>query len=272
MHICLVGWYGHQDLYELLGSCGFPVTVISHKKDNDYLGLPTINIPNLGLEFGCYDYFIHNVWPRRKGNVLFMHDDMVVEDKNVFKRISKLEHDCAYIFRDYAEHRANGGKHGRAVFCSQRFIEVIMNTTCRCHWCEEKFDAGHNPEGLLPELFMGAHRGFWYDYNNNGHVSGKPPVGIRHYNSAIDHFHWVLGRIRDQRYGEKDCWPNPKEKLDVVNRVYFSDMVAGRRNCWKHIDRELGRYSKELPSEQLTEGIVKSSARKVKEIMRRKNG
>lgn len=247
MQICLVGWYGHKDLYVLLESCGFPVTVISHNKDNDYLGLPAINIPNLGLEFGCYDYFIKNVWSKRKGNVLFMHDDMIIDDKNVFSEISKLKHDCAYIFRDYAEHAANGGKHGRSIFCSERFIEVILKTECKCHWCHGKIDPHHNAgKSLLPELFGGSHKGFWYDYKNDGHVSGAPPLGIRHYNSAIDHFHWVLGRIRDQRYGHKDNWPNPVEKMDVVNRIYFSDIIAGRRNCWKHIDREKSRYNKEL--------------------------
>lgn len=249
MQICVVGWYGHKDLYALLELCEYPVTVISHKKENDYLSLPTVNIPNIGLEFGCYDYFLNKVWVA--GDVLFMHDDMIVDDLSVFDRIFELEHDCAYIFRDYAEHRANGGKHGRAIYCSHRFLKLIKETVCKCHWCEEKKDVHHNPDGVLPLINDGSHQGFWFDPYNEGHIAGKPPVGIRHYNSAIDHFHWTLGRIRDQRYGDKSLWPNPKEKMDVVNRVYFSDIIAGRRNCWKHIDREKQRYGRNEDDEMV---------------------
>jgi hypothetical protein len=239
MQICVVGFYGHQDLCALLGTVPYPVTVISHNKENDYNGLPTINIPNTGLEFGAYDYYIKNVWTH--GSVLFMHDDMLIEDMTVFDKIFSLKHDAAYVFRDYAEHAANGGKHGRAIYCSGRFIDFIRNCKCECHWCWEKEDVHHNPLTILPGI-TSPHTGFWFDPNNEGHVSGKPPVGIRHYNSAIEHFHWSLGRVRDQRCGDKSLWPNPVEKMDVVNRVYFSDMVAGRRNCWKHMDREYARY------------------------------
>jgi hypothetical protein len=242
MQICVVGWHGHKDLYVMLQSIAYPVVVISHKEDNDYLNLHTKNIPNIGLEFGAYDYYLKNIW--EGGSVLFMHDDMIIDDVSVFDEIFRLKCDCSYIFRDSAEHMANGGKHGRTIYCSERFLEVIKETECKCHWCQEKEDLHHNPGTILPKIWNGSHKGFWFDPNNKGHVSGKPPVGIRHYNSAIEHFHWVLGRVRDQRYGNKSIWPNPKEKMDVVNRSYFFEIVAGRRNCWKHVDKEILRYTK----------------------------
>jgi hypothetical protein len=173
-------------------------------------------------------------------SVLFLHDDLRVESSQVIDAICKLKHDCAYIFRDKAEEKANGGMHGRAIYCSQRFLEFVKNFKCCCKWLLEKEDP-HNKEHLLPPL-GNYHKGFWYDYNNMGHVSGKPPVGVRHYNEAIYHFHWFLGRVRDQRCGSKDMWPNPKVKMDVVNRVLDSGFLAGRRNEWRHIEREIKRY------------------------------
>ena len=200
MQICVVGFYGHESLCALLTTVVYPVTVISHNKENDYGGLTTINIPNIGLEFGAYDYYIKNVW--KSGSVLFMHDDMIIEDIVVFDKIFSLKCDVAYIFRDYAEHAANGGKHGRAIYCSGRFIDFIKDVECECHWCWEKEDVHHNPGTILPAI-TSPHTGFWFDPNNEDHVAGKPPVGIRHYNSAIEHFHWSLGRVRDRRYGDK---------------------------------------------------------------------
>jgi len=238
MQICVVGFYGHKDFCDLLKTVKYPVTVISHNEVNDYSGLSTINIPNIGLEFGAYDYYLKNVWT--KGSVLFMHDDMTINDISVFDGISKLEHDCSYIFRDMAEEKANGGKHGRAIYCSERFLNFIKNFECDCMWCEEKEDIHHNKGHLLPRL--NPHKGFWFDPYNKGHIGGKPPIGIRHYNDAIYHFHWTLGRIRDQKCGPKEMWPNPEVKMNVVNRPVFDDMVAGRRNCWKHIEREIARY------------------------------
>lgn len=239
MQICVVGFYGHKEFYDLLKTVRYPITVISHNKDNDYFDLPTINIPNIGLEFGCYDYYLKNVW--KSGSVLFMHDDIQIEDASVFDKISSLKQDVAYIFRDLAEHGANGGKHGRAIYCSGRFLKLVSEVECDCHWCWEKEDVHHNPGTILPGI-NSPHKGFWFDPNNEDHVSGKPPIGIRHYNSAIEHFHWVLGRVRDQRYGDESLWPSPAVKMDVVNQVYFDNIIAGRRNTWRHMDREIARY------------------------------
>jgi hypothetical protein len=245
MEICVAGWYFDYHFLEKLKEVRdiFKTTIVSHVPDAydryELNGASVIPIPNIGLEFGCYDHYLKEVWNGRD-DVLFIHDDTKIKDSSVFHKISKLDVDCAYIFRDMAEEKANGGKHGRAIFCSKRFLNFIKNFECVCQQSVDREDVHHNKGTILKG--QGPHTGFWYDKDNTGHVSGKPPVGIRHYNDAIHHFHWVLGRMRDQRCGKKEEWPNPKEKMSVVNRIFFSDVVAARRGCYKHIDREQKRY------------------------------
>lgn len=239
MRICVAGWHGNKMFYDFLEMVPYGVTVINHKEDNDCLSLLKVNVPNIGLEFGCYDYYLKNIW--KGGNVLFIHDDTDIKSPGVLDSIFKLKHDCAYLFRDKAEEKANGGKHGRAIYCSDRFLRFIKDFKCSCIWLEEKEDVHHNKGTFLPSLGK-YHTGFFYDLHNEGHVSGKPPVGIRHYNEAIYHFHWMLGRIRDQRCGDREDWPCPDFKMDVVNRIFLKDLVAGRRNSWRHIEREQEVY------------------------------
>jgi hypothetical protein len=245
MKICVVGWYFDGDCMTILEKVknDYDLTIVSHRNGDgpsaDYMNrFALVSISNIGLEFGAYDFYLKNIWDE-KSSVLFMHDDMKISDKEVFKKIEKLPHDCAYIFRDYAEEKANGGKHGRAFFASARFLKFIKYFTCECGWINERDDP-HNAGQRLPKI--GKHTGFWYDPYNYGHVSGKPPIGVRHYNEGINHFHWMLGRVRDQRCGPQDIWPMPKVKMDVVNRVFFEEFIPGRRNCWKHIERERARY------------------------------
>ena len=245
MKICVTGYYFDADFIECLHQAqkNYPTIIISHADDpgEKYTikHIPVIGKENIGLEFSIYDYYIKNLWDG-SSSVLFCHDDIHLSNPSIFNDISRLTHDCAYIFRDQAEDRANGGKHGRAIFCSPRFINFIKGFECECKWIEEKPDP-HNRGEILPRL--SKHTGFWFDPNNKGHICGKPPKGVRHYNEAIYHFHWTLGRIRDQRCGPKENWPCPKEKMDVVNRVYFSEWEAGRRNLWRHKEREQRKYT-----------------------------
>jgi len=243
MKICVTGWYYDRDFLTILKkiSTMFDTTIVSHelfKPVQFRNGIKHVSIDNIGLEWGAYDFYLRNMWDEQS-DVLFMHDDMKLASADVMNDIALLKHDCTYIFRDIAEEKANGGKHGRMVKCSGRFLEFIKNFKCDCNWIKSKKDQ-HNPKVSLPA--MKPHYGFWYDQFNHGHVSGKPPEGTRHYNSAIEHFHWTLGRIRDQRCGPKESWPNPAIKMDVVNRAFFDEVIPGRRNCWKHVEREIKRW------------------------------
>lgn len=248
MNICIAGFYYDRDLMDSMEriSAEHQLYMVCHrlpKMSKTPKNAKLIQIDNVGLEFHAYNHYLQNVW--QGGNTLFMHDDVYVEAPSVFDDISKVIADCAYVFRDYAEEKANSGKHGRAIFMSERFMSFVKDFVCDCQWCKETVD-DHNKGSMLPKL--NPHKGFWYDPNNNGHVSGKPPIGVRHYNSAIEHFHWFLGKVRDQRCGEKH--PNPVVKFDVVNRLFFPDFIAGRRNCWKHVDKEIAAYDMTLKAKE----------------------
>ena len=234
MKICVVGWYFLPEFYLQLVEVNktYPVFIVAHKPGN-CMGLDYEVIPNIGLEFGCYDHYLKNIWDG-KSNVFFAHDDTHLSDINVFNKIAAITYDCAYVFRDKAEEAANGGKHGRAIYTSAKFLELIKNYKCDCPQSVDQKDMHHNKDAILPGT--GTHTGFWHDPYNTGHVAGKPPVGIRHYNDAIYHFHWTLGRIRDGKCGNK------KGELNVVNRILLPEYESGRRAMWRHKDREQKRY------------------------------
>ena len=237
MKICVAGWYFEPMFYMALSMVRdkYESFIVAHKPIPDYFirywGLKGLEIPNIGLEFGCYDWYLKVRWDG-KSNVLFTHDDTLVRDVEVFDEIAKIPHDCAYIFRDYAEEMANGGKHGRAIFMSARFLKFTKNYECNCHQAKGFIDEHHHKGQWLEGT--GKHKGFWYDPQNRGHVAGKPPLGVRHYNESIYHFHEYLGKIRDGK-----CGNSP---MDAVNRVYFPNYECGRRGEWKHKDREIKKY------------------------------
>lgn len=237
MNICVAGWYFFDQFYDALLCVRwkYPVFVVAHKPVPERFRIFRHKyIMNIGLEFGCYNYFLMNLW-NGKSNVLFTHDDTMIGDLAVFDKIAALPHDCAYIFRDYAEEAANGGKHGRAIFMSARFLEFTKNYECDCIEAKGYEDKHHHIGQFLEG--QGKHKGFWFDSKNCGHVGGKPPLGIRHYNRSVEHTHSYLGLIRDGKCG------NPP--MDVVNRVHFPEFECGRRGTWRHKEREIERYGLE---------------------------
>lgn len=215
MRICVTGWFFDEEFIKILNQIQhkYPVYFICHKPPPFDMGLPFVRRPNVGLEFGAYSFYLRYLWDG-VSNIFFTHDDTKISRPEVFDDIATIEHDCAYIFRDWAEEKANGGKHGRAIFCSHRFLS-----------------------------YLSQNDGIWYDKGNAGYtghssaaISKRPnredgsPVD---FNEGINHFHRYLGRVRDAKVG-----------LDVVNRVVFSDFEAGRRGTWRHKDREQKRYGK----------------------------
>lgn len=210
MKICVVGWYFDQHFLKVLReiSAVYPSWIISHKHEMEldpswYSGLKIMCVSNIGLEFGAYAFYLSHIWDERS-SVLFTHDDTRVSDLEVFDRIADISHDCAYIFRDRAEERANGGKHGRAIFCSPAFLNRL------------KTDGG-----------------FWYDKRNEGYIGAgmTRPYPDMDFNEGINRFHRYLGRLRDLKQG----W-------DVVNRVFFKEYECGRRGTWRHKKREQARF------------------------------
>jgi len=214
MKICVVGWYFDREFIRLLHlvNIHYPVFIVCHRPPEYYFDLPFVVTDNVGLEFGAYSWYLDYAWDGHS-NVFFTHDDTKVEDINTFHAIAEIPHDCAYVFRDEAEEKANGGKHGRAIFCSSAFLKKLSE------------------DG-----------GFWYDEENTGYNGNGQPRPIRadgmpmDFNAGIFTFHKYLGNVRDQKIG-----------LDVVNRVFVDSFEAGRRGTWRHKEREKARYGRIRP-------------------------
>jgi predicted nucleic acid-binding Zn ribbon protein len=64
---------------------------------------------------------------------------------------------------------------------------------------------------------QGAHTGFWFDRLNRGHNSGRPPVGVRHYNDAIYHFALQCSRLKSGG------------GLDSNKQIYFDSLNLHKR-------------------------------------------
>lgn len=256
MKICVSGWYFERNLFENIFkkiSDKFEIVVVTYYqrangsivKDYDKMPVPEMidsyvkdsgvihyKIPIAGLEFGGYDYYLKNIWDK-ESPVLFMHDDIVIYNFNVFDiikdRLKKEFYDQAFIFRDEVEELANGRIHGRGIYCSKRFLEFMLSYTCTCR---QAFDYEHpHYEGFKPKVILegtGPHTGFWYDcYNTGEHTEGKPPRHCRHYNDGIYHFAEFAGRCSYTN----EPWPGfPKDK--VRGRVHFPDFNSGRRGLW----------------------------------------
>lgn len=231
MNICIVGWYFYDDFYSVMRKVNktHDVSIVSHKYEFNKLqsyNIPYITIDNIGLEFGAYDFYIKNCWDK-ESDVLFMHDDIEITDIQVFDRIEKdmkeKNIDQSYIFTDKEEEKNNGGKHGRSIYMSAKLLNFMLNYKFKTEESIDHVDNHHNIGTLLKGT--GEYYGIWYDPNNNGHTTGKPPIGVRHYNEMIYTFHRTMGRIRDRRYGN--------EKMNVVNRSFYPEIHCGKRGKFK---------------------------------------
>ncbi len=158
MNICVCGWYFFDGFMKALKMTKFKVDIIAHRDPPD--GIECRVIPNTGLEWGVYDYYTKNVWDHNS-NVLFCHDDINVDDPDVFIDIARLQYknlDCAFIFNNRADElestgSAPHGRHGRGMFIKQ--------------W-------------LLNRL-----GGFWFDENNLGTIKDPVPDGMHHVNMGM---------------------------------------------------------------------------------------
>lgn len=225
-NICVVGWYLGDEQLDFLDNLSevTDVVMVSHKEDKKLSKrkFRVVYRPNIGLEFGAYDFYLKHMWDR-ESNVLFMHDDFEAEGVKAQDFVDKIEEitkgiDQAYIFRDALEEKHNGGKHGRAIYLSMKLLAFILNNYRSSNQSSDHFDT-HNPDTVLKGC--GPYNGFWYDPENRGHTTGKPPKGVRHYNIGIYTFHSEMGRVRDRKY--------KNEPMKVVQRVYYGDFKLGRR-------------------------------------------
>jgi hypothetical protein len=236
MKIAVCGWYFRSDFYQMLKHINdeFPVTIISNKIIEG-IDVQCFNETrfilsereNIGLEFGAYDYYIKNLWDG-ESDVLFIQDDVrllpVMRDYEtappnvIFRGISKIRSDQAYIFNNDTFAVKNNHIHGRAFFCSARLIKWLLE---------------HN-------------NGIWYDKNNTGHTRGPTPGHCLHYNYANYQFSEdlkkagynfktggyiivpalecaVRGRFDNEIYGPP---PQPKEESHGIRNIEKDNAVG----------------------------------------------
>jgi hypothetical protein len=121
--LCVCGWYGWPEFYRLMRrvSQKRTVEVVAHREIEAWPEATII--PNEGLEWGTYDYFLRNLWDG-KSNVFFAHDDVEITDPGIFEDIADLA-DASFVFKSRESALENGaggfrriGMHGRAFFLS----------------------------------------------------------------------------------------------------------------------------------------------------------
>ena len=140
MNVCICGWYYHKPF---IGAMNSPppfrhnIWVVGHR-DGDAGKLQKVIIKNMGLEFHAYDHFLKNIWAG--GDTLFIHDDTEFK----FTAWDKVEllpqlFDQVFIHENGIAELALGFAHGRAFFCSDRFLTRLSNDGG--FWCDDE-----NPE------------------------------------------------------------------------------------------------------------------------------
>jgi len=200
MNICVLGWYYDKPFMEVLEKVHpkYPVHIVGHRP-NPNPTLPTTVIDNVGLEFGGYDYYLKNLW-NGKDSVLFTHDDTMITNIAVFDKVAQINKDFSFIFYNERESMSCMGAHGRAFFCSPRFLKYYKNLKCRCHYIKEDGEEYHT--------------GFYYDKKNLGNVAYDGEVIMDYtqvcdgdsYNKGIKHLHMILRQIKNMDFMEPMNW------------------------------------------------------------------
>lgn len=162
MNICVAGWYFHKPLLELLDNSMYEYRIIAHRNNGNLASDCTL-IPNIGLEFGCYDWYLKHDW--QSGDALFIHDDIEISEKALML-VANIGRDQAFLFGSEDEARANGYAHGRAIYCSDRFLRRLK-------------DDG----------------GFWFDEGNAGDVSPTTADAPNYHNAGILTFRAYLATL-----------------------------------------------------------------------------
>lgn len=192
MKICVCGWYYQEEFYNELSKTNYDITIISNKKEVPEDIKKRYNVivrENIGLEFGAYNHYLQNTIP--DDSVLFIHDDTLITIEQL-KQIEEACHnlDQAYIFKDYEHQKNNGGKHGRCIWMSKKFLEYLKK---ECN-------------------------GIPYDERNKGYNGTQKNIDNLDYNEGINRYHKLLGRIRDKKLG-----------YNILYRIHIKDIKLGRR-------------------------------------------
>lgn len=183
MKICVCGWYFNEGFMRDLERVHkkYPVVVVSHR--NKPIRLPHVYIPNVGLEWGAYNYYLKYIYDG-KDKVFFTHDDNDIEDIGVFDELAKCDLDVGFVFRNADESEWAFERHGRAIVMSEKFLNF-----CK----KEKFSLKNPDTG---EKFL--QDGFWYDKNNYGYIGDDKKIDC---NKGIEFFASFLKYLEDNNKG-----------------------------------------------------------------------
>lgn len=246
MQICVVGYHFWPNFYESLAaqkSEHIKPFVVSHrdrKLTDDFLSKTSLSYYcryNVGLEWGAYNWFLFNMWDGFS-DVLFCHDDILIMSSDLFEEISRIKFDQCYVFKSRDEDRVNGGKHGRGIFMSAKFLQFTKNYPCRCKFCTLRYRSNLKDFYYVED----PHLGFYYDRYNFGFTAGKRPEFSRDYNQGIAHFHSYLGKVRDRKAVSKQGEVVPE--LKVLGRMYFSSFDTAKRGSFTRYPRGRVEFKK----------------------------
>ena len=119
LNICVAGWYGMPCCYEPLKQSKYIVNIVAHRELDTY-GIPVVVLPDIGLEFGCFEYYRKHLWDK-KSNVLFLHDDNDIRDISFIEDI-KINSQVIMIWHDEKHYKRNLA-HSRAFVVSSEYLE-----------------------------------------------------------------------------------------------------------------------------------------------------
>ncbi len=191
--ICVVGWYFFENFYKELKKSELDIFVVAHQTGDALKGLKHRVNPNVGLEYGAYNYYINNIWDG-KSDVFFMHDDMeAVEFDDLILSLYK-EFKRKKAGQGYVASGPHSGVGERFFYMSSKFIKIVKK----------------------------EHNGMWYDEENLGYVNKhsmpkhwKP----NRYNDGGPKFTEMVKDI-ERRYGFIVFYNLMEERLSLYRRGY----------------------------------------------------
>lgn len=133
--VCIAGWTFKEDVYKLAPEKSFAVC----HREGDTCGVSKKIIPNVGMDWRKYDYYLKNIWDR-KSNVFFFQDDLdIIEPSSLLDELYEKIYDSVdyitqftavckdlIIFTGHSEQIKALHPRGRAFYCSVEFLNYLL--------------------------------------------------------------------------------------------------------------------------------------------------
>jgi len=217
--ICVAGWHYFKGICKNFSKSDLDIYIIAHRHNKvlDELNLNYSIVNNNGLEFGCYNYYINNIWDG-KSDVFFMHDDIHVVDFDNF------------IMSNYKKFKNRKADHGvmllpRKIVSGGRFFYM----SCNCI-----------------NIIQKKYKGIWYDEENIGYVNRKSqPEGWhpRRYNAGAKKFGEMIKEI-GEKYGSRVFAVNKDIRLKLYRRGKEEEVKVKLNSKEKKRAKKMGKMQK----------------------------